>query len=147
FTGGRLSMHIITGGADSEQRRDGDFLDHDARYRRTDEYLDILRQTLLSDDPFDYEGEFYHVEQAYSDVKSFQQPMFPIYFGGMSAAAVTVGAKHCDVVMLWGELLASIRDKIAEVRAESAKHARSPGFSVSLCPIIAPTEGEAWDKA
>src|SRR5262245_31402138 len=38
-TGGRIALHIITGGNDVEQQRDGDFLDHDARYRRTDEYL------------------------------------------------------------------------------------------------------------
>src|SRR5438552_2941341 len=42
-TGGRIALHIITGGSDVEQQRDGDFLDHDARYRRTDEYLEVLR--------------------------------------------------------------------------------------------------------
>ena len=39
-TGGRVALHIITGGSDAEQARDGDWLDHDTRYRRTDEYLD-----------------------------------------------------------------------------------------------------------
>src|SRR3989475_2346844 len=43
FTGGRVALHIITGGTDSELRRDGDQLDKDTRYRRTDEYVDILR--------------------------------------------------------------------------------------------------------
>ena len=36
-TGGRVALHIITGGSDAEQTRDGDWLDHDTRYRRTDE--------------------------------------------------------------------------------------------------------------
>ena len=39
LTNGRIALHIITGGNDVEQRQDGDWLDHDARYRRTDEYL------------------------------------------------------------------------------------------------------------
>jgi len=43
FTNGRVAVHIITGGSDAEQQRDGDWLDHDTRYRRTDEYLDIVR--------------------------------------------------------------------------------------------------------
>ena len=37
---GRVAVHTITGGSDLEQRRDGDYLGHDERYTRTDEYLD-----------------------------------------------------------------------------------------------------------
>jgi alkanesulfonate monooxygenase len=147
FTGGRLSMHIITGGSDTEQRRDGDYLDHDARYRRTDEYLDILRKTWESEKPFDYDGEFYRLERAVSDVKPVQKPSVPLYFGGMSPAALAVGAKHCDCFALWGEPLAAVKAKMEEVRTEAAKHGRNPRFSVSLRPIIAPTEAEAWDRA
>src|SRR5215472_12965904 len=44
FTGGRIAVHIITGGNDAEQRHDGDFLAKDERYARTDEYLDIVKQ-------------------------------------------------------------------------------------------------------
>lgn len=36
FTNGRIAVHIITGGNDADQQRDGDWLDHDNRYRRTD---------------------------------------------------------------------------------------------------------------
>ena len=53
FTGGRIALHIITGGSDAEQTRDGDWLDHDTRYRRTDEYLEILRRVWTADHPFD----------------------------------------------------------------------------------------------
>src|SRR6266508_2318714 len=97
FTGGRIAVHIITGGSDAEQQRDGDWLNHDARYRRTDEYLEIVRRVWTSDKPFDFEGEFYHVKNAFSEVKPLQQPYVPIYFGGASGPAVTVGAKHADV--------------------------------------------------
>ncbi len=41
--GGRLAVHIISGGNDAEQRRDGDYLDHDQRYARTDAFLDTVR--------------------------------------------------------------------------------------------------------
>ena len=40
FSGGRVAVHVITGGNDAEQRRDGDYLAKDERYARTDEYLE-----------------------------------------------------------------------------------------------------------
>ena len=47
--GGRLAVHIISGGNDAEQRRDGDYLDHDQRYARTDAFLDTVRQVWTSE--------------------------------------------------------------------------------------------------
>jgi alkanesulfonate monooxygenase len=78
FTQGRLAVHIISGGSDEEQRRDGDFLDHDERYARTDEYLEILRRVWTSDRPFDHHGRFYRVEKAHSEVKPLQTPHLPV---------------------------------------------------------------------
>ena len=147
FTGGRVSLHIITGGSDLDQAKDGDWLDHDTRYRRTDEYLALLRRTWTEEQPFDFEGEFYRVAKAFSEIKPVQKPHIPLYFGGASEAAHAIGAKHCDVYMLWGEPLAAIRQRIAEVRAAGARVGREPRVSVSLRPIIAPTEDGAWDKA
>ncbi len=147
FSNGRVALHIITGGNDAEQQRDGDFLDHDARYRRTDEYLDIVRKTWTEETPFDYEGEFYQVRRATSEVRCLQQPHLPIYFGGMSGPAFEVGSKHADVYAMWGEPLASVKEQMAAVRAEAAKWGRAPRFSVSFRPIIAATEEKAWEKA
>jgi alkanesulfonate monooxygenase len=147
FTNGRLALHIITGGSDPEQARDGDWLDHDTRYRRTDEYLDIVRRVWTSPAPFDYTGEFYRVKDAFADVKPLQTPAIPLYFGGASGPAPAVGAKHCDVYALWGEPLAAVRARMAEVRALAAAFGREVRFSVSTRPIIAPTEAKAWARA
>jgi alkanesulfonate monooxygenase len=43
ISGGRLLLNIVTGGDPVEQRRFGDFLDHDQRYARTGEFLEVLR--------------------------------------------------------------------------------------------------------
>jgi len=149
-TDGRVALHVVTGGSDAEMHREGDWLDHDTRYRRTDEYLGVMRRVWTEARPFDHAGEFYRVTAAYSDVKPVQQPHVPLYFGGASEAAHRIGVRHCDVYMLWGEPLAAIRDRIAGVRAAAAGVGRGPGlprFSVSLRPIIAPTEAQAWAKA
>jgi alkanesulfonate monooxygenase len=146
FTGGRVSLNIVSGGSDSELAKDGDWSVKDDRYRRTDEFLDIVRKVWKSPEPFSYEGEFYKVQNAFSDVKPLQQPSIPIYFGGASGAAVPVGAKHADVYMFWGEPLAETKARMETVRA-AAPAGRLPAFSVSFRPILGATEAEAWDKA
>ncbi|WP_186270993.1 LLM class flavin-dependent oxidoreductase [Burkholderia gladioli] len=147
FSGGRLGVHFISGGSDSEQQRDGDFLDHDQRYARTDEYLDILRRIWTEDRPFDHEGTYYRFRQGFSEVKPAQRPHVPIYFGGASAAALEVAAKHADIYALWGESLDQVRELTGRVRAAAAAQGRQIRFSVSFRPILAATEDAAWDRA
>lgn len=147
LTGGRLWLHIITGGFDAEQRRDGDFLGHDERYARTDEYLEVVRKVWTSEAPFDHEGRFYRFERAFSEVKCLQQPHVPIWFGGLSEPAIRAGARHCDTYALFGEPRAAIAETMARIRAEAQKHGRDPRFNVSFRPIIAATEEAAWEKA
>lgn len=146
-SGGRLALHIITGGSDADQAKDGDWLDHDTRYRRTDEYLTLLRRMWSESRPFDHEGEFYKVSRAFSEIKPVRTTGVPLYFGGASDSAHTIGARHADVYMLWGEPLAAVKQRIADVRQAARAAGREPGISVSLRPIIAPTEAQAWDKA
>ena len=149
FTDGRIAVHIITGGNDAEQRRDGDYLAKDERYDRTDEYLDIVKQTWTSDAPFSYQGRYYQVEDSYAQVRSPQQPRIRLYFGGSSDAAYRVGGKHADVYALWGEPLAETAEQIAAVRAAAAAAGRAepPRISVSFRPILGPTEELAWERA
>lgn len=144
--GGRLAVHIISGGNDAEQRRDGDYLDHDQRYARTDAFLDTVRQVWTSEQPVDIHNDFYQAEQAWSAIRPLQKPHLPIYFGGSSEAAIAVAGKHADVFALWGESLAQTGETIQRVRAEAAKHQRDIGFSVSFRPIIADSEAEAGRK-
>jgi alkanesulfonate monooxygenase len=147
FSGGRVAVHVISGGSDADQRRDGDFLDHDARYRRTDEYLDVLRALWTADGSVDHDGEFYRFQGASPAVRTAQQPYLPIYFGGASDAAITVAARHADVYALWGEPLDAVRAHIERVRAAAAAHGRSLRFSLSLRAILGPTEEAAWERA
>ena len=149
FTGGRIAVHIITGGNDAEQRRDGDYLAKDERYDRTDEYLDIVQQTWTAEAPFSYQGRYYQVEDSYAQVRSPQQPRIRLYFGGSSDAAYRVGGKYADVYALWGEPLAETAEQIAAVRAAAAAAGRTepPRISVSFRPILGPTEELAWERA
>jgi alkanesulfonate monooxygenase len=146
LSNGRVAVHIIAGGSDADQAKDGDWTDHDARYRRSAEYMSLLRRTWTEPAPFDHAGEFYRTRGTYSEIRCRQQPCIPIYGGGGSDAAVRALAPHVDVFMLWGEPLNATALFMERVRREAALHGR-PTFSLSTRPILAATEGEAWDRA
>ena len=149
FGEGRLWVHIITGGSEADQARDGDFYSHDERYERTDEYLTVLKKVWENPEPFDHEGEFYRFKGAFSSVKPFQKPRIPISFGGSSDAAIAVAGKHADIFALWGEPLDGTRETIAKVRAAAKPYGRENdiGFTLAFRTVVAPTEGAAWDNA
>ncbi len=148
ITGGRAAIHVITGGDDADQFRDGDRLTKEDRYERTDEYVEILKRVWM--DPaatIDHEGKFYQFKGASTAIRCVQKPRIPIYFGGASDAALRVSAKHADVYALWGETHAQVREIIARLRGEAARHGRVLRFSLSFRPILAATEDEAWARA
>ncbi len=147
LSGGRLAVHIIAGGSDAEQAKDGDWTDHDARYRRAQEYLSLLRRTWSEKAPFDHQGEFYRTSGTYAEIRCRQEPHIPIYGGGGSAAAIRALTPHVDVYMLWGEPLADTARFMARVRQEATLAGRRPRFSLSTRPILAATDGAAWDRA
>ena len=147
LTQGRMSLHVIAGTSDADQASEGDFLPKDDRYRRAGEYLDVIRRIWTSDSPFDHHGEFYRLAGAYSDIKPFQQPYPRLFFGGSSDGALKMGAEHCDVFAIFGEPLAETRARVDDFRRRTAAFGRRAGFNMSLRPIMAETEGKAWDKA
>ena len=147
ITKGRVSVHVITGGSDVELQADGDYTTKAERYARTSEYLDIVRSEWTETKPFDYAGRFYRVNGAHSVVKPYRASSIPVYFGGSSDEAIAVAGKHADIYALWGETYEQVREVIARVRAAAAPYGRSPRFSLSLRPIVADTEEEAWARA
>jgi alkanesulfonate monooxygenase len=147
LSGGRLAVHIIAGGSDADQAKDGDWTDHKTRYRRTREYVLLLRRTWTEPAPFDHQGEFYRTRGTYSEIRCRQQPHIPIYGGGGSESAITALTPHVDVYMLWGEPLKDTAAFMTRLRAAAAGYGRTPSFSLSTRPILAATDGAAWDRA
>ena len=94
-------LNIVTGGDPAEQRAYGDFLDHDERYARTDEFLDRLR-AAVGRRAVRPRG---HATTTSTAAASRRWPPTapPIYFGGASPAAERVAARHADVYLAWGE--------------------------------------------
>ncbi|MFD8659507.1 LLM class flavin-dependent oxidoreductase [Streptomyces globisporus] len=141
---GRLLLNVVTGGESHEQRAYGDFLDKDARYARTGEFLEIVRQ-LWDGKTVDLKGEHLHVEQA--RLTQLPDPVPEIYFGGSSPAAAGVAARHADVYLTWGEPPAQVAEKIAGVRSLAAEQGRTVRFGIRLHVITRDTSEAAWAEA
>jgi alkanesulfonate monooxygenase len=145
--GGRIGIHFITGGDEADQRREGDFVPHDARYRRTGETMSIVRRIWSEDAPFDYEGEFYRYEGAFSSVKPVTPGGIPFYFAGASPPAIEVGAAQADVYAFWGEPRDAVAARMEVIAGASEAVGRRLRYSISLRPILGDSEDEAWQKA
>ena len=148
MSNGRLKVHFITGGNDHEQQREGDFLGHDERYDRTQEYIQIVRKVWTTHEPFDHEGPHYRFADFVSDIFPVQDPYPAISFGGSSDAAYAVGAAEADIYCLWGEPLADTAEQIERIGKETAALGRPrPKIQVAFRPILGATEEKAWERA
>ena len=144
ISGGRLLLNVVTGGEDSEQRRFGDWADHNGRYERTDEFLTVLRGAL-SGRPLDFEGRYFHVEGA--TVNQAPEPRPELYFGGASAAAEAVAANHVDVYLAWGEPPSMVAPRLERVRELAAAQGRRLRFGIRLHVISRERAADAWAEA
>src|SRR4051794_30361191 len=143
----RVMIHIISGGSDTEQRREGDYTNKKQRYRRSEEFVNVLRRVWTEDGPISHEGEFYKFEDFQTDVKPLRGTV-PISVGGSSKQAYDVGGRTGDVFGLWGEPLAETAEQIAAVNAVADAAGRPrPRIWNSFRPIVAPTDALAWEKA
>ena len=145
--GERIAIHFITGGDEADQHRDGDFVAHDDRYRRTGEMMAIVRRLMSESTAFDFSGEYFRYEGAFISVKPTIEGGIPLYFAGASQPAIDVGAQFADVYAFWGEPLVAIASRMKTIEETTRPLGRKLRYSVSLRPIIADTEEEAWAKA
>ncbi|WP_217208086.1 LLM class flavin-dependent oxidoreductase [Streptomyces sp. AC550_RSS872] len=143
-SGGRLLLNVVTGGESHEQRAYGDFLDKDGRYRRTGEFLQIVRG-LWEGRTVDLVGEHLQVEDA--KLARVPDPVPGVYFGGSSPIAGEIAARHADVYLTWGEPPAAVAEKIAWIRGLAEKEGRSIRFGIRLHVITRDTSEQAWAEA
>jgi alkanesulfonate monooxygenase len=145
---GRISLNVVAGGSMADQLREGDATEHDDRYLRSTEYVEILRRLWTSDSPFDHEGRFYRLVKAYNTLKPYGEPGTLIYMGGASDAAKQFAVAEADVYMAWSEPVPMVKQRVDELKALAKASGRRPlRYSVSMRLIMRDTEDEAWAAA
>lgn len=145
-SGGRLLLNIVNGHASFAAA--GIHLDHDARYRRCDEFLTVYRR-MMAGETVDFDGEYLKIQGAKAEFPSIQRPHPPLWFGGSSDIAMEIAAKHVEKYLTWGEPPPQAAATIADVRARAARYGREQqiGFGIRLNLIVRDTDDEAWAAA
>ena len=138
-SGGRVHVNMVVGHTPQELGYYGDFLDHDSRYDRADEFLEICRRFWAGPGPVTFAGRYYRIEGG-----TLQTPFLSptsdapeIFLGGSSDRAADLAGRHASC--LW-----RLAREPARFREESDVLLRSGtelGLLVSL--IARPTGAEA----
>jgi alkanesulfonate monooxygenase len=140
---GRLLLNVVTGGDDVEQRRFGDHLGKEDRYRRAGEFLHVVRE-LWRGEAVDFAGEHYAVRGA----RIVPAAVWPqIYLGGSSAPAIDVAGQYADVYLTWGEPPGDVADKLDRVRERAKAAGRELRFGIRLHVITRDSSAQAWEQA
>jgi alkanesulfonate monooxygenase len=144
LSGGRLLLNVVTGSSSAEQRSYGDRTDHDGRYHRAEEFLQVV-QRLWTGEQFDHHGGFYELDGA--QLREPPSPLPEVYLGGSSEAALPVAARQADCYLTWGEPPAQVAEKIGRVRDLAAAQGRQIRFGLRIHVITRDTEAQAWADA
>lgn len=146
LTGGRLLLNIVTGGDPVEQKSFGDQLEKEARYRRTGEFLEVLRRSW-SGEVYDHEGEFFSLEQGGLKLGLEEAAAPRVYFGGSSPPALDVAARYADTWLTWGEPVETVAERLIPVREKAEALGREVRFGLRVHLISRDSEEEAWLEA
>ncbi|MGH3937200.1 MAG: LLM class flavin-dependent oxidoreductase, partial [Pseudonocardiaceae bacterium] len=142
ISGGRLMLNIVTGGDADEQQRYGDWLDHDQRYDRTAEFLDVWSRAWEGK-PFDFTGNHFKIKAGLLTRPHPTRPL--VLLGGSSAAAQRTAAVHADVYLSWGEPPDGMVSLTKQVGDLAATHGRTIEFGTRFHVISRDTSEDAWE--
>lgn len=147
ISNGRLTLNVVSSWWADEARKYGvGFEQHDDRYARTNEWLDVL-DGVWKQNHFSYSGKYYRVEDSILEPKPVAKPRPTVYAGGESPAAKDLIAEKCDAYLMHGDPPERIREKIADLRQRRAKHNLPPlKFGLAGYAIVRETEREAQDE-
>jgi len=145
--GGRLSLNVVSAWWAEEAKKYGvHFEQHDDRYARTAEWLEVVDR-LWKEDHFDFAGKYYSVEDAVIEPKPLTKPRPVIYAGGESEAAKETIAKHCDAYVMHGDEPARVREKIEDMgRRRERLGLPTMKYGVAGYTIVRDTDEEAREE-
>ena len=141
---GRLSLNVVSSWWADEAKKYGvHFEQHDDRYARTAEWLEVVNE-MWERDHFSFSGNYYQVEDSILQPKPISQPRPVIYAGGESEAARELISERCDAFVMHGDPPDRIRSKIADMSGRREKKGLGPmSFGVAAYSIVRDTEREA----
>jgi dimethylsulfone monooxygenase len=144
ISNGRVSLNVVSSWWADEARKYGvQFDQHDDRYARTSEWLDIVDKAWKYDH-VTYAGKYYKVDDLVLQPKPVSRPRPVIYAGGESEAAKNLISQKCDAYVMHGDPPEKIREKIRDLSARRERWGLPPmQFGVAAYAIVRDSEREA----
>ena len=155
ISGGRLTLNVVSSWWRDEATKYGiPFDEHDDRYARTAEWLDVL-DGCWSRQNTTFSGHYYNVQENILSPKPWPQRTYSrapqgltrptLYAGGESETAKNLIAAKCDAYLMHGDDPATIAAKINDMRQRRAQHPHLPPmiFGVTGYCIVRDSEAEA----
>ncbi|NQZ13033.1 MAG: LLM class flavin-dependent oxidoreductase, partial [Algicola sp.] len=139
----RILLNIVAGHSPKEQRYYGDFLDHDQRYARTEDFLAVCHRFWRHQVPVDHQGPFYQIEGGILNTEfNAQAQQHPSLF-------IAGGSDPCrDLAVSQGDIWMRLADTPEAVgRAARPVLAAGKQLGLRLAVMVRPTRAEALDAA
>jgi len=143
LTHGRVAFNIVAGSSSEEQRGYGDFLSHDERYERAEEFLAVCNAFWRANGDVNFEGKHYRVEEGKlaTPFVSPDQKSPEIYVSGHSEPSEQLAYSQGTCWLRVAEDPAKLAPIVARARA------RGVGVCLRLCLLCRPTREEAIEVA
>ncbi|TYK43500.1 dimethylsulfone monooxygenase SfnG [Actinomadura decatromicini] len=146
LSGGRAAVNVVSGWFKDEFTKLGEpWLEHDERYRRSEEFIRVLREIWTSEHA-EFNGDFYRLHDFDLRPKPLAAPGRPhpeIFQGGNSTAARRMAGRVSDWYFSNGNDFDGVTEQIGDVRGEAARHGRSVRFGLNAFLIARDSEAEA----
>ena len=145
---GRFAVNVVSGWFKGEFTALGaPWLEHDERYRRSEEFIRALRG-IWTQDHVELAGDFYRIRDFTLKPKPLNTPERPhpeIFQGGNSTAARRMAGRVSDWYFSNGKDFGGVVEQLRDVNASAASHGRSVRFGLNGFLIARDTEAEARD--
>ena len=147
ISGGRVSLNVVSSWWAEEAKKYGVHFDqHDDRYARTSEWLDVVDRAW-KEDHFSYSGKYYSVQDLVLQPKPVSKPRPTIYAGGESETAKELISQKCDAYVMHGDSPERVAVKIRDLsERRERKGLPRMQFGVAAYSIVRETEREAQQE-
>jgi len=144
ISGGRLTLNVVSSWWKDEATKYGiSFDEHDDRYARTSEWLDVI-DGCWTGQSYSHQGRYYDVRENVLWPKPVRAPRPTLYAGGESETAKNLIATKCDAYLMHGDAPDAVGAKIADMRERRERAGLPPMvYGVSGYAVVRDSEAEA----
>ena len=145
LSNGRVGVNVISGWFREEYTKFGvHWLEHDERYRLTEEYMQVLKG-CWTQEGFTLKGDFFRINEYTLSPQPVQKPHPEIFQAGSSTVAKNIAARYSDWHFNNGSNVEVFKKRADEVRALAVANGRHIRIGMNGFLIARDTEKEARD--